>query len=90
MTERHSVYSVYEGQENRVGGRQGHIRTEAFLDAQAGEVPQRDDLRLARIRLFEARQGFVDRAEIGQRGIGALMPLSSSTRCSEALCLIRR
>ena len=37
-----------------------------FLDAQAGEVAQRDDLRFPRVGLLEPRQGFVDRDEIGR------------------------
>src|SRR5262245_51564949 len=38
-----------------------------FFDAQAGEVPQRDDLRLSRVALLEARQRLVDGYEIRQR-----------------------
>ena len=42
-----------------------------FFDAQAGEVPQRHDLRFARVGLLEARQRFVDGDEIGERRIDA-------------------
>ena len=53
----HSFFTVAGGQIERRRG---------FLDAQAGEVPQRHDLRLARVGLFEAGQRFVDGDEIGQ------------------------
>ena len=46
-------------------------RGRGFFDAQTGEVPQRDDLRFARVGLLEARQRLVDGDEIGQRRVGA-------------------
>src|SRR5262249_9047311 len=42
-----------------------------LFDAEPGEVPQRDDLRLARVGLLEPGERLVDGYEIGQRGIGA-------------------
>ena len=53
------------------GGRRQVERAGGLLDAQAGEIPQRHDLRLARIGLLEARQGFVDGDEIDERRIDA-------------------
>ena len=50
-------------------GRRKIERAGRFLDAQAGEVPQRYDLRFTRVALFESRQRFVDGDEIGERRV---------------------
>ncbi len=48
-------------------GRGGEVeRRGGFLDAQAREVPEGHDLRLARVGLLEARQRLVNGDEIGQ------------------------
>ena len=72
------------------GGRRQIERAGGFFDAQAGEVPQRHDLRFPRIGLLEARERFVDGDEIGRAtGSTRMMPLSSSTRSSALPCLMR-